>query len=168
MPTSGPLRAVVEYLENKETAARIRGRPELLVRAGVPMDCHGTIDLETLRDGGIVDEAGMCSEFRGRAIREFSSDLLPPGKSISNLDLSRNELWQLPGLGTPALTCVTILDLSRNWFDEIPGEIGLLQYLSALDMRHNMLRPSASSLNLAALQVAPRLVLVRVASSGIF
>jgi len=46
--------------------------------------------------------------------------------SLLNLDLSRNELWGLPSSkAMKSLVNLETLDLSRNWFEEIPTSIGV-------------------------------------------
>ncbi len=51
----------------------------------------------------------------GLNLRCFSLELLPSGwASLASLDLSHNELCQLPGI--ESLVSLTELDLCRNWF----------------------------------------------------
>jgi hypothetical protein len=64
------------------------------------------------------------------------------------LDLSQNELAEVQGLG--ALKALTELNLSGNWFRELPREVTALTGLSVLNASRNFLR---SSNNLQALRL---------------
>eukprot|EP00801_Mesodinium_rubrum_P003954 Mrub_03955.p1 GENE.Mrub_03955~~Mrub_03955.p1 ORF type:complete len:425 (+),score=36.29 Mrub_03955:54-1277(+) len=59
---------------------------------------------------------------------------------ILNLDLSRNELWDIPNL--ESLINLEKFDLSRNYFQEIPENISKLNSLQKLKMTHNLLQGS--------------------------
>jgi len=68
------------------------------------------------------------------------------------LDVSRNELWGLPSSKTmQSLINLETLNLSRNWFEEIPLSIRVLQKLKSLNVSHNMLRSSEKALLLVPL-----------------
>ena len=64
--------------------------------------------------------------------------------SICSLDVSYNELMDLPGLSQ--MPNITILNLERNWFNTLPKEIGTLKQLKTLNASRNFLRPNAQSL----------------------
>lgn len=52
---------------------------------------------------------------------------------------------------------LSTLDLSRNWFKDLPSSLAQLQRLKSLRASHNMLRSTRSSLQLVALQSLPHL-----------
>lgn len=76
-------------------------------------------------------------------------------ESILVLDVSHNELTDLPGLSL--LRNLQTLDLNRNWFNTLPSEIGMLTELETLIASRNFLRPNAQSLRLEALRTNSRL-----------
>jgi Leucine-rich repeat (LRR) protein len=139
-------RDVVVALESVERAMRMRHLPELVCRGRVPMDCHGSMEVEEKTVGSTPaegDEGQACS-LRECGLREFSLTLLtatPSAHTLTSLDLSRNELWTLPGI--TALQHLRKLDLSRNWFKDVPREVGTLANLAWLDVSYNMLRPNS-------------------------
>jgi len=65
---------------------------------------------------------------------------------LVHLDVSRNELWDIPSTTITSLPNVTRLNISRNWFTELPTGIGQLTKLQKLNASHNMLRSSQSAL----------------------
>ena len=77
---------------------------------------------------------------------------------IVSLDLSCNELMELPGL--EAMPQLEALDLSRNWFKMLPPQVGTLRRLVSLNASRNFLRPNAESLQLAPLKALPALRLL--------
>ncbi len=79
-----------------------------------------------------------------------------PWGSIVHLDLSRNELWLLPGLDT--LISLKRLNLSRNWFQELPASLAALAQLEHLDASYNILRSTPEALQLEVLQQLPNLM----------
>ena len=80
---------------------------------------------------------------------------LPPLR-LTSLDLSRNELSELPGLAALAPT-LRVLTLERNWFSRMPAEVGALRALEELDLSRNFLRPGDDALALDALRSLKRL-----------
>ena len=127
--------SVVEALEAIERRARLRCHPELVERAPVPMDCHGSMEEEAPSEPADGEAAPGTVVMRGRQLREFSLALLPEAtgaslaSSITALDLSRNELWELPGI--EALQGLRELDISRNWFAALPTNAGVLVLANA-------------------------------------
>jgi hypothetical protein len=92
--------------------------------------------------------------FHGRGLREISSDVLCP-LSMTSLDLSHNELMEVPGLG--ALKLLTELNLCRNWFNELPLGLSELSRLVSLDASRNFLRANDQSLQMNELINLPEL-----------
>jgi len=101
-------------LEALETRARLTGRPELLDRAPVPMDCHGSMEAPATQENeGMPELEAHLESFslRNANLRLFDLSSLPLSLELSfdrlgALDLSRNELWSLPSLAP--LTGLTI------------------------------------------------------------
>ena len=177
------LRPIVDVLEKYEAQLRVERHPTLVARAMVPMDCHGTIDMaasvsstvqqaEALAQPKLIDTA-MCGtpngsasqvlSLRSRGLRELKLSSLPlqhfatstvPVTGLVSLDLSRNELWDLPRLHS--LACLRSLNLSRNWFASLPQSLSDLPNLEELRVCHNMLRPSDNSLRVCMLLVLGR------------
>lgn len=73
---------------------------------------------------------------------------------LVHLDVSRNELWDIPSTTITSLPNVTRLNISRNWFTELPTGIGQLTKLQKLNASHNMLRSSQSALLLLPLPLS--------------
>eukprot|EP00545_Synedropsis_sp_CCMP1620_P000500 CAMPEP_0119008406 /NCGR_PEP_ID=MMETSP1176-20130426/3669_1 /TAXON_ID=265551 /ORGANISM="Synedropsis recta cf, Strain CCMP1620" /LENGTH=558 /DNA_ID=CAMNT_0006960729 /DNA_START=77 /DNA_END=1753 /DNA_ORIENTATION=- len=161
---------VVLGLDEFETLARIKFRPAMLQRKLVVTDNHGTMEqIPTTSENCAVpveqtilrvdSNTGVCS-FSECNLRSFSISQIPLTVGvtlglITNLNLSRNEIWNLPDLS--GLANVATLDLSRNWFRDIPESISTLQNLSSLLFRHNMLTSSRDSLKIDALKTLPKL-----------
>ena len=147
---------VVQTLERLETAARIKHLPHMIQRREVPMDNHGSMIVpsassertqaqENAGDGFCdMSERGLRGEL---AIERISESLQAPMSlsSVIHLNLSRNEIWDLPS-GLKTLTSLRHLDLSRNWFSALPKSVVDLLQLETLDVSHNMLRSSQSAL----------------------
>lgn len=102
--------AIVEYLETVEKEERLRFHSTLVERMPVPMDCHGTMDV-AVDPPTDVDPSHRSFRSCGlRAVFTFPAEgvvatlpaalaiLRPTTSTITSLDLSRNELWLLPGL----------------------------------------------------------------------
>ena len=68
--------------------------------------------------------------------------------NIIHLNVSQNELWELPSSTEMRVLSKNLqtLDISRNWFEELPFSIGTLQHLTSLDASHNLLRSSPQAL----------------------
>ena len=154
---------IVIALEELEKTARMKFRPHLSDRKEIPMDNHGSmiVSTEITSCGQQQDneygenEIGKSSsdsqyhcDLSEKKLREFTLELLPiqcnPFQCITSLDLSRNELWNLPSL--ESIPNVEHLNLSRNWFAELPKSICDLTKLKILSVSHNMLRSSRASL----------------------
>ena len=75
-------------------------------------------------------------------------------ESVLTLDVSHNELTDLPGLSL--FKNLQTLDLNRNWFNTLPSEIGTLKELRTLIASRNFLRPNNQSLRLDALRRSAR------------
>jgi len=91
-------------------------------------------------DGEQSGGAAVVSLF-GLDLREFSLALLPQSwASILSLDLSHNELSELPGI--ERLVSLSELNLCRNHFRVLPSSLRLLSNLSKLNASRNDIRPS--------------------------
>lgn len=82
-------------------------------------------------------------------LKHFSLELLPPLTTmridaVIRLDVSNNELSELPGLSS--LVNLEALSLERNWFNCMPSEIGSLSRLKTINASRNFLKPNSSSL----------------------
>ena len=68
--------------------------------------------------------------------------------NIIHLNVSQNELWELPSSTEMRVLSKNLqtLDISRNWFEELPFSIGTLHQLTSLDASHNLLRSSPQAL----------------------
>ena len=129
-PGSAPVmlaehKAMIQSLEELETAARVSWLPDMLQRAHVPVDCHGSLEVPSTATPAEQQELpeGWFT-LRESKLRAFSIELLgtqPLIRSLVWLDLSRNELSELPSLDE--LQSLTTLDLSRNWFRDMPAEV---------------------------------------------
>lgn len=104
-----------------------------IVRSNTPVVLH-----DSFRDQNL----------RALPINALSVDL--PLLKITRLDLSNNELRELPGLGCLKQTLLS-LKLERNWFERVPPEVGELTNLEELDLSRNFVRPGDKSLALDSL-----------------
>ncbi|KAL3781732.1 hypothetical protein ACHAW5_001714 [Stephanodiscus triporus] len=165
---------VVEYLDRIEDEERVRALPHLVVRAPnveigdvVPVDDRGGAVVDDDNDGGA---ATTTASLRKAGLREFSPSLLlhhqpshadappPPLFSyLTTLDVSNNELRDLPGLSS--LPNLLRLSIQRNWFDALPSDVDHLSKLIHLDASRNFLRPNRESLRYDGLR---RLTCLRV------
>jgi hypothetical protein len=155
---------ILEELEKQE---RIKYYPHLITRKQIPVDNHGTMivpsAMTTMND--TIDVANKCDlsehHLRGEFTLERISiigELLYPSSlsNIINLNLSRNELWGLPSSkAMESLTNLETLDISRNWFEELPLSIGVLEKLKSLNASHNILHSSQQSLLLLPAATVP-------------
>ena len=163
---------VVCALDALETAARRRARPDMLERQEVPTDNHGAMEyassltrVASNQQKSVDYDTGMCN-FSECNLRSFSlsqiSALIPSPPQISDfsliihLDLSRNEIWELPD-DLSSLANLVTLDLSRNWFVEIPAVVGTLENLSTLNANSNALEGTLESLKLDRLKTLSKL-----------
>jgi len=161
---------VVAYLDRIESEERVKALPHLACRA--PNIEIGDIKVNAVND--VVDrgDSNECHDdgkevmtttsasLRKMGLKEFHTDLLCNSHSISrlndnstmssfltsllSLDVSNNELFDLPGLDL--LTNLTRLSIQRNWFANLPNEIGRLTHLQYIDASRNFLRPNEESL----------------------
>ena len=159
-----------DILEELEKQERIKFYPHLLTRKEVPMDNHGTMIVpscsvsDTTNVTNDNNKALLISDQDKNTSFDLSEKDLRGEWSIENtmigrspddshlinlihLDLSRNELWGLPSpRAMKDLVNLESLNLSRNWFEELPISIGALRKLKSLNASHNMLRSSQKSL----------------------
>ena len=79
--------------------------------------------------------------------RDLSSFQWPTLSTLTSLNISNNEISILPGLSNSMFAhTLTHLDISRNWFNQIPSEISSLVSLVHLNVCRNFLRPNDFSL----------------------
>ena len=106
---------------------------------------------------GPADDDVLDARFRDRNLRALPASALAldlPPLRVTALDLSRNELSELPGLAALAPT-LRVLNLERNWFSRVPEEVGALRALVELNLSRNFLRPGDDALALDALRALP-------------
>ena len=98
----------------------------------------------------VLSEEASAASLRRQNLRTFSLSMITPSPSfislehLTSLDVSNNELMDLPGLSS--MPNLHTLILERNWFNKIPLEIGKLTKLKTLVASRNFLKPNASSL----------------------
>lgn len=138
---------VVKELERLEQSLRVKAYPGLSQRRDIPVDNHGSMLCEASADRdrppSSPDYADL-SERKLRALSPLPNPLVPLPAQIVHLDLSRNELFDLPSLA--ALTSLETLDLSRNWFQTLPSTISDVPTIKVVRASHNMLRGSQPAL----------------------
>ena len=99
-----------------------------------------------------LGEDAVDTTLRGQGLKSIEAEMLLPLTSMVSLDLSHNELTDVPDLRALGAT-LTALDLSRNWFKEIPTQqILQLTRLVRLNASRNFLRPSTVRPALALLK----------------
>ncbi|KAL7554152.1 hypothetical protein ACHAWF_017553, partial [Thalassiosira exigua] len=129
------------YIDSIEAEERRRGRPHLTERAP-------NVEIDDVRHLVEKDGDDHCQCLRRRGLKIFSLDLLPVDPSsypsLAKLDVSNNELSDLPGLAS--LPNLVELCIQRNWFDRLPSEIATLSKLKRLDASRNFLKPNSESL----------------------
>ena len=165
------LAIISEYISKRETIERIKHLPHLTERAdNVEIDDVLLAEekekmVHEKNGGGELLQAPSNStiSLRNLNLKEFSMDLiftryvLPPSTLLSTfytnitvLDVSNNELSQLPGLST--LRNLEKLCLRRNWFNALPSDIGTLSELRVIDGSRNFLKPNEDSLHFQELR----------------
>jgi hypothetical protein len=166
---------VANYIEKRETMERVKHRPHLTERAqNVEIDDVLLLAAEKLaeeEDGNRHNNPNTIS-LRHLNLKEFSLQLLATYNpcpsiplsllytNITELDVSNNELSQLPGLST--LCNLQKLCLRRNWFNALPTDIGKLSQLRVIDASRNFLKPNEDSLRFQELRTLERLEVLDV------
>uniref|UniRef100_A0A7S2L9F4 Uncharacterized protein n=1 Tax=Skeletonema marinoi TaxID=267567 RepID=A0A7S2L9F4_9STRA len=159
--TDPSLANIADFIAQRETIERVKYRPHLSERApNVEID-----DVLKAADKLAEEEVGDhqnnnpdAVSLRHLNLKEFSLDLLckhhnsSPSISLTSLytritmlDVSNNELSQLPGLSS--LCNLEKLCLRRNWFNSLPTDIGMLSELRVIDASRNFLKPNEDSLH---------------------
>ena len=151
---------VVDALEQIETELRINHIPNLVERAP-PLeadDLKEETKINPIHENSnehkdqhaVLSEEASAASLRRQNLRTFSLSMITPSPSfislehLTSLDVSNNELMDLPGLSS--MPNLHTLILERNWFNKIPLEIGKLTKLKTLVASRNFLKPNASSL----------------------
>ena len=152
---------VVEELDEMETKLRIQHKPHLVERPP-PLEADdlkeknisSTINDQQNEDSNtiaVISDDGASASLRRRNLKVFTLEMfLVPSASplflskLIMLDLSNNELMDLPGLGK--MPNLETLNLERNWFNTLPKEIGQLTKLKTLNAARNFLKPNDASL----------------------
>jgi hypothetical protein len=163
---------IVTFLESLETEERVRALPHLNERApnveiGDLIATIGEDKSSTATDDQNIDnnKNGNPSivSLRRKGLKSFSISLLSlntpttsPYQHITHLDVSNNELMDLPGLSD--LSNLLELSIERNWFNTIPLGIGHLSKLRKINASRNFLKPNAASLRLDQLKLLPELM----------
>ena len=157
---------IADFIAQRETIERVKYRPHLTERApNVEID-DVLKDADKLAEKEVGDHQNNNPDavsLRHLNLKEFSLDLLckhhNPSPSISltslytsitMLDVSNNELSQLPGLSS--LCNLKKLCLRRNWFNALPTDIGKLSELRVIDASRNFLKPNEDSLHFQELK----------------
>jgi Leucine-rich repeat (LRR) protein len=126
---------VVEELDEMETKLRIQHKPHLVERPP-PLEADdlkeknisSTINDQQNEDSNtiaVISDDGASASLRRRNLKVFTLEMfLVPSASplflskLIMLDLSNNELMDLPGLGK--MPNIETLNLERNWFNTLP------------------------------------------------
>ncbi len=157
---------VVVALEKIETELRIKQLPNLVQRPP-PLEADDLKERATncceSQDGrvSILSQDLSVALLKRQNLKSFSLSIIPLSPTfttfehLTTLDVSNNELMDLPGLS--ALSNIHTLILERNWFNTLPLEIGKLFKLKTLIASRNFLRPNASSLLLPQLKLLKEL-----------
>ena len=164
--TDPSLANIADFIAQRETIERVKYRPHLTERApNVEIDdVLKAVDKLAEKEGGDHQNNNPDAvSLRHLNLKEFSLDLLckhhnpSPSisltslyKSITMLDVSNNELSQLPGLSS--LCNLEKLCLRRNWFNALPTDIGKLSELRVIDASRNFLKPNEDSLHFQELK----------------
>mmetsp|Transcript_11674 Transcript_11674/g.17634 ORF Transcript_11674/g.17634 Transcript_11674/m.17634 type:complete len:540 (+) Transcript_11674:104-1723(+) len=157
---------IADFIAQRETIERVKYRPHLTERApNVEIDdvLKAADKLAEKEGGDHQNNSPDTVSLRHLNLKEFSLDLLckhhNPSPSISltslytsitMLDVSNNELSQLPGLSS--LCNLKKLCLRRNWFNALPTDIGKLSELRVIDASRNFLKPNEDSLHFQELK----------------
>ena len=166
---------VSKALEEIETELRIKHIPSLVERAP-PLEADDIKDgnttaiqmpQEEIEDAcktenlATVSDNGSAASLRRKNLKRFSMSMikfpsLPQSfLQLCSLDVSNNELMDLPGLSS--MPNLQSLNLERNWFNTLPLEIGSLTKLTTLIASRNFLRPNANSLLFSQLKTLKEL-----------
>ena len=113
----------------------------------------------------LITNEGKTASLRRFNLRSFSISMVIPASDLldkqsfltqlTTLDLSNNEIMDIPGLSQ--LSNLQTLNLERGWFNTLPKEIGSLTELQLLNASRNFLRPNANSLQLEQLKLLSKL-----------
>ena len=157
--------SIATYIEQCEAIERIKHHPHLTEPApNVEIDDVLAEEKIQKKSAAGNNNSNSNISLRHLNLKEFSLQLLvthhhnhnlnlsssPSSSStlnyinITELDVSNNELSQLPGLST--LSSLQTLNLSRNWFNALPADIGKLTLLKEINASRNFLKPNSDSL----------------------
>ena len=106
-------------------------------------------------DNKYSGDTSTIASLRHEGIKDFSLQLLTHIQTstyinITTLDVSHNELSDLPGIAS--LSNLEVLCIKRNWFNTLPTDIGKLHKLKKIDASRNFMKPNIDSLRLNELK----------------
>jgi len=149
--------AIQQYIDSLESAERIKHHPHLPERAP-NVEFDDIVHVDSTNDEGSNHTASL----RNKSLKLFSLSMLNIDQIdlsvITKLDVSNNELSSIPGLST--LYNLQLLNLRRNWFDQLPPDIGSLSNLTEINASRNFLKPTSDSLRLDSLRSLDKLQLL--------
>ena len=168
------LSKIAAYISQRETIERVKHRPNLTERApNVEIDdvLLAAAEKKSAEEDGGGDHHNNPNintiSLRHLNLKEFSLQLLSTHNpfsilytNITELDVSNNELLQLPGLAT--LCNLQKLCLRRNWFNTLPTDIGKLSQLRVINASRNFLKPNEDSLRFQELKTLNHLEVLDV------
>ena len=166
MNATSTQRPIINYIETLEKEARQLFHPNLIQRSPIPIDLHG--DWDSIEDNKQEQEDQtetntLLISHSNQYLYTFSMELLQHLNqsivTITTLDLSRNNLFELPN-DIKALSSLTSLNISRNLFTEIPICINALPQLIVLNVAKNVL--IGSTLNIQHLQELSHLQIINL------
>jgi hypothetical protein len=160
---------IVQYLEELECEERVRALPHLIERApnveiGDLVASSATTDElqqnSSSSNNNNNNNKPSTVSLRRKGLKTFSltsldAVLTTSYENITHLDVSNNELMELPGLAN--LYQLLELSIERNWFNTLPVDIGKLTKLRKIDASRNFLKPNTASLRFEQLKLLTEL-----------
>ncbi len=158
---------IVQYLEELECEERVRALPHLIERApnveiGDLVASSATTDelQQNSSSNNNNNNKPSTVSLRRKGLKTFSltsldAVLTTSYENITHLDVSNNELMELPGLSN--LSQLLELSIERNWFNTLPLDIGKLTKLRKIDASRNFLKPNSASLRFEQLKLLSEL-----------
>jgi hypothetical protein len=158
------LKRVQREKQKLENTMRLDKRPEVRMAANIHIarntNAHDQEEV-VITDRGILkvdqrEDADRAVSLMDMSLKEFSFSLISHSpSSIVELDLSHNNLFEIPGLSQ--LKNLVSLDIRRNEFRSLPQSLTQLPFLAKLNASRNLLRPTADFLVLLTKPPLPHL-----------